>query len=714
MPLLSDNKKKTGLFIGVVIGLVSLAYYLAYYKYFRIDVDEGLLLNGALRVMSGQLPLRDFHQYMPGQYYLLAFWFFLFGKSIAVERLLFVALHTLKNILAFHVAKKIMPLPFSLIPSLLLLLLPGFWIKAFVGSILLINICLLLKYINVPKTKNLVFLGIATGLSVYFREDTAGYSFVTVALMILIIGIANKTKFIALLKRAAVYAGAVTAALAPLFFYYLLRNGISALATGIYQTVRLGHVESFDIYSPAVFFKTPLEIHNRDLQVFFSYAAMLLFLGMGYILVRRFRKKSETNLSRDLSLTAVLIMAGLSFIHIWHWTNEYRNPQTGALIHILWAYALYLALKGFVRWIKEKKAFALVKSGAYVTIFLFAVATQIWFVIYSFFGHPMVEFDAAGISLKRGIHRKIEGTDKADILPPIEQAVPYSRLLKYVADHTTPKDRILCFGESPIYFLSDRKNATEFDNGRIPAYFPKQRARFLGQIRANKPKVILIRKWEYQFWYPKMPEVFEAIIHDYFLETQFFKYYIFGYVTDLSDEIRQGNYLFFKGDVEGSTLEYRKALQKNSWHSDLRKIMTKLLFSKVLEERSLPALDGYAINMNPGTWEVRWGSLGHRRFSGTIRFAKDASPDKSLVRISPLPQNSGPAKVAIQDNIIRFESDINNSWAGFDLTFADSPSKVSVLLDFRQDNQAIQEIFLSNQGLVRPPEAFFIQKRTGP
>ena len=134
------EKKRIPLWISILIGVFSVIYYLAYYKYFKIDVDEGLLINGAMRVLSGELPLKDFHQYTMGRFYLLASWFLIFGKSIAMERLLFVFLHTLKNILAYNIARKLMPLPFCLIPSMLLMLIPGFWTKAFVNLILLVNI----------------------------------------------------------------------------------------------------------------------------------------------------------------------------------------------------------------------------------------------------------------------------------------------------------------------------------------------------------------------------------------------------------------------------------------------------------------------------------------------------------------------------------------------------------------------------------------------
>lgn len=50
--------------------------------------DEGLILTGAVRVLHGQIPYRDFYaNYGPAQFYILAALFRVFGESVLVERL---------------------------------------------------------------------------------------------------------------------------------------------------------------------------------------------------------------------------------------------------------------------------------------------------------------------------------------------------------------------------------------------------------------------------------------------------------------------------------------------------------------------------------------------------------------------------------------------------------------------------------------------------
>ena len=49
--------------------------------------DEGLILFGAARVMDGAIPHRDFYTlYGPGQFYILAALYKIFGASVLIER----------------------------------------------------------------------------------------------------------------------------------------------------------------------------------------------------------------------------------------------------------------------------------------------------------------------------------------------------------------------------------------------------------------------------------------------------------------------------------------------------------------------------------------------------------------------------------------------------------------------------------------------------
>jgi hypothetical protein len=697
------------LLISILIGGVSILYYLSYYKYFKIDVDEGLLINGAMRVLSGELPLKDFHQYTMGRFYVLALWFLAFGKSVAVERLFFVALHCTKNILAFHVSRKIVPLPFSLIPSVILMIIPGFWNKAFVGLVLLVNAFLILLYLRDPKQVRLVVLGLSVGFSVYFREDYAGYSFITVGLLILLLGMTKKERMAEILKKGVTFGLSVFFGVLPMILLYGLRDGLKDLVEGILQTVQLGHIESYGFKSPLVFLKWPIDIKNRDLGLIFSYLAILLFLVMGGILIARFKKRRGENRATDFSLLAVLVLAVFSFTHIWHWTHEFRIPQSGALIYALWAYLIYFV---FVQMKKAREARRVVfsmKFTGYLVVFVMALGIQVFLVYYSLFGHAMVRYDGGGITLRSGVHREIRETERSGILPPARQAVTYSKILKYLSKQTSPEDRILCFGESPLYFLSDRKNATEFDNGRIPGYFPHRQRTFLSQIRTNKPRVIVLRQWEYGFWYDKMPEVLDHITAEYFLDQKIHNFYIFLSIDKLTSEVRRANEHYWKGQIGKSTDLYLKALERQK-NPDVHRIVNRLFINETTSQRALDAFDGVYVQKTGEVWRLRWGDKPYPVDSGSIRFVGLMEARSVIAKIQPFPLEAIGLDVAFSGKEARFVSRIPNNIRGLDIVFSEFHPLLTIKLHWKRREKDVQQAFVSGKGLIVTDNSIELRK----
>src|ERR1041385_7062738 len=68
-----------------IFGLSSL-YLCLFRRATWIDLDEGIILQGAQRILDGQVLYRDFFSFFtPGSYYLLALVFRVFGASYLVS-----------------------------------------------------------------------------------------------------------------------------------------------------------------------------------------------------------------------------------------------------------------------------------------------------------------------------------------------------------------------------------------------------------------------------------------------------------------------------------------------------------------------------------------------------------------------------------------------------------------------------------------------------
>jgi hypothetical protein len=85
---LGTRKPVSRLFFPVVIFLSSLALFMSRGLIGVHTFDEGFVVTGAMQVLHGKLPYRDFLSlYGPGQYYLTAGLFTLFGEQLAVAHI---------------------------------------------------------------------------------------------------------------------------------------------------------------------------------------------------------------------------------------------------------------------------------------------------------------------------------------------------------------------------------------------------------------------------------------------------------------------------------------------------------------------------------------------------------------------------------------------------------------------------------------------------
>ena len=83
----SSNSQRLERLLPFLIFVVSLLY-LSLFRHFSVmDLDEGIILQAAERILHGQVPYRDFFMfYTPGSAYLVAALFKVFGDSFAVAR----------------------------------------------------------------------------------------------------------------------------------------------------------------------------------------------------------------------------------------------------------------------------------------------------------------------------------------------------------------------------------------------------------------------------------------------------------------------------------------------------------------------------------------------------------------------------------------------------------------------------------------------------
>lgn len=106
--LLLPEKIPQERWIALGVFAVSLAYLWLFRRYTFFDPDEGIVLQGAQRILNGQIPYRDFFSfYTPGSYFLLASIFKVFGSSFVVARTALAFYGALMGVFSYLLARRV-------------------------------------------------------------------------------------------------------------------------------------------------------------------------------------------------------------------------------------------------------------------------------------------------------------------------------------------------------------------------------------------------------------------------------------------------------------------------------------------------------------------------------------------------------------------------------------------------------------------------------
>lgn len=141
--------------------------------------DEGISLTGAMQVLAGQLPHRDFYSiYGPGQFYMLAVLFKIFGQSLLVARLFDLLIKAILALFVYAIASRYCRRPVAVATYVVTMLwLTGIYCPVDtavvpVSLLDLIALALILP-VFVRKVSNvaMVVAGAAAGLAALFRYD---------------------------------------------------------------------------------------------------------------------------------------------------------------------------------------------------------------------------------------------------------------------------------------------------------------------------------------------------------------------------------------------------------------------------------------------------------------------------------------------------------------------------------------------------------------
>jgi 4-amino-4-deoxy-L-arabinose transferase-like glycosyltransferase len=95
-------------YFAMALLLLSLSYLCLFVRVTTLEPDEGILLQGAQRILSGQVLYRDFFSfYTPGSYYSLALLFRVFGDAMVVARIALALTGAILSLIVYLLARRV-------------------------------------------------------------------------------------------------------------------------------------------------------------------------------------------------------------------------------------------------------------------------------------------------------------------------------------------------------------------------------------------------------------------------------------------------------------------------------------------------------------------------------------------------------------------------------------------------------------------------------
>ncbi|MGB9735860.1 MAG: hypothetical protein ACPL1H_06490 [bacterium] len=204
-------------------------WYLSYYRnmLYALSADEGIFLYGAKRVLDGQIIYRDFFShFFPGNYYLLALIYKIFGYSFAAAREAAIIIDSFINVMVFYLSYKALKAWYAIIPPLFFMIL-GFpnWIQFshyWTSELFLIlSLIFFLWYLEKEKLLYLYISGFLIGITTLFLQMPGVYGGILFLLALVLI----KRKSNKLLSTILVFILSAAIPLIISFGYIAVRGG---------------------------------------------------------------------------------------------------------------------------------------------------------------------------------------------------------------------------------------------------------------------------------------------------------------------------------------------------------------------------------------------------------------------------------------------------------------------------------------------------------
>jgi hypothetical protein len=441
------ERSRREILIAIAVFGLTVLYLLPFLRFTVFNADEGITLQGAQRILHGQVLYADFFGfYTPGSYYWDALVIRTFGSSIACLRFMLIMEGGLLSTLTYLIARRTCSAGISFAVALLTSIasLPlSFYVQHSWDSSVLASISVYcsVRLIEKPRLWRAVWLGCTVGLTILFEQSRGAGLLLGIAVAFLFLHL-KQTGFRFTWKMLLAILIGFAAPLAFTFLYFGSKGAALVMIKdwlwplhhySIANRLPYGYIP-FAIGQYEELLTTPL-----PWRLFFIFVGSSLFLlcampifGLGILpyLTSKFAK-TRRDLAHLILVTCVILGIWLSVV------TGRRDYQHFAYLFALSSIFLAWILDGVV----VPKSFRLLRT---------------MLCTWTFGSIALISFSM--LLAANGANKKIETRRGTLAAGGTDNVIPY------VQAQRKPEDRLFVYPYQPLYyFLTATTNPTSYD-----------------------------------------------------------------------------------------------------------------------------------------------------------------------------------------------------------------------------------------------------------
>lgn len=466
-------------YIALSLFVATCLFLCCFYNYTNLNGDEGIVLQGAQRILDGEVLYRDFFGfYTPGSYYSTAMLFKLFGDSFLVARVGLVLYGGIFSVLLYSLARRVSPRWSALLAvyTATLTCLPFRFLVTHWDSTLCAYLALYcaVSWVERRNWHWAIGTGFFTSVTALF-EQAKGFG--------VLIGLLAGVGFIFmrtgrsgdLIRKRALLFLAAGIAIPPVVTvaYFAAHHGLSEMIRDCTWPFFHYSTTNRTPYGYMVASSNGAELWKsgwgaRIVLLLFSgpffIIPLLPFVGLAVCCRFGFARSSRLRIDKQWAYW-IMVSSVLSGLLIS--TILTRRPDFTHLDYL--APLFYIALA----WV-----FAGLQSKSRLWNSVMPVVALYVFVSATVFGMAMLVGPL-------GAHQRIK-TARGVIRTPNDTS------LGYVLSHVAPGETMLVYPYEPLYYyLTGTKNPTRFDFLQPGMHTPEQFQQVLTELRADQTRVVL-------------------------------------------------------------------------------------------------------------------------------------------------------------------------------------------------------------------------------